>query len=160
MSRNFFIVLLVVVVVGAALLFIYKTPALAPGSVEQGQATAEFGGVSLRIEYATTTAARELGLGGRESIAPDEAMLFVFPVDDLYGFWMNDMLMPVDIFWLDAQGQVVSIEQDVAPETYPNVFYPTVPARYVLETVAGFAREHSILIGTSLVLKNFPSVTE
>ena len=60
MSRNFFIVLLVVVVVGAALLFIYKTPALAPGSVEQGQATAEFGGVSLRLEYATTTAAREL----------------------------------------------------------------------------------------------------
>ena len=57
-----------------------------------------------------------------ESIAPDEAMLFVFPVDDLYGFWMNDILMPVDIFWLDAQGQVVSIEQDVAPETYPNVF--------------------------------------
>ncbi|OGG41214.1 hypothetical protein A2118_03105 [Candidatus Kaiserbacteria bacterium GWA2_50_9] len=163
MTRTFYIVLLIVVVAGAAFLLINKTaPSQSTESIEQAQSgsTAEFGGVSLRIEYATTTAAREFGLGGRESIALDEGMLFVFLVDDLYGFWMNDMLIPVDIFWLDAQGQVVSIEQDVAPETYPNVFYPTAPARYVLETVAGFAREHNVVIGTPLSLKNFPSVTE
>lgn len=160
MSRNFFIVLLVVLIAGAAFLLTNKASSPTTESVAQEQPTAEFGGVSLRLEYATTTAAREFGLGGRTSIAPDEAMLFVFPVDDLYGFWMNDMLIPIDIFWLDSQGQVVSIEQEVDPSTYPNVFYPTTPARYVLETVAGFAREHSITTSTSLVLKNFPSVTE
>ena len=87
-------------------------------------------------------------------------MLFVFPKDDRYGFWMKDMLIPLDMFWLNAQGHVVYIAENVATSTYPNVFYPTEPARYVLETVAGFARVHNIVIGIPLSLKNFPIVTE
>jgi len=87
-------------------------------------------------------------------------MLFVFPKDYKYGFWMKDMLMPVDIFWLDDKGHVVSIAQNVATSTYPNVFYPTEPSRYVLETVAGFARAHDIATGTPFLLKNFPIVSE
>lgn len=158
MSRNLNILLFILVAAGAAFLLDHKVVLIE--SVEQGQPIGEFGGVSLRLEYATTTTARELGLGGRVSIAPDEAMLFVFPLDDYYGFWMNNMLMPIDMFWLDDKGQVVSIEENVATSTYPNVFYPDAPARYVLETIAGFAQEHSIIIGTPLVLKNFPSVTE
>ena len=169
MARYFYTVFLIVALAGAAYLLFYKAPpssfspelrGIEGWSTKQFESTVEFGGVSLRLEYATTTEAREFGLGGRESIAENEAMLFVFPEDDYYGFWMNDMLIPVDIFWLDSQGQVVSIEENVAPSTCPDVFYPTNPARYVLETVAGFAEARSITIGTPLLLKNFPSVTE
>lgn len=120
----------------------------------------EFGGVSLNIEYATTKVDREKGLGGRESIPSDYGMLFVFQKDDRYGFWMKDTLIPLDIFWLDNKGQVVSIAQNVATSSYPNVFYPSIPARYVLETSAGFAGAHGIATGTPLQLKNFPSVSE
>ena len=126
----------------------------------QAIATAEFGGVSLRIDYATTTEMRERGLGGKKDIPNDYGMLFVFPNGDRYGFWMKDMLKPVDIFWLNDKGQVVSIAQDVATSTYPNVFYPVKPARYVLETAAGFAREYSIATGTPLLLKSFELVSE
>ena len=122
--------------------------------------TAEFGGVSLSIEYATTEAAREKGLGGRENIPNDYAMLFVFPKDGIYGFWMKDTLVPLDIFWLDDQGQVVSIAPNVATSTYPHVFYPTTSARYVLETVAGFATQNTIATGTTLHLKNLKRVSE
>ena len=80
-------------------------------------------------------------------------MLFVFPKSDIYAFWMKDMLVPIDIFWLDAQGHIVSIARNVATSTYPNVFYPVAPARYVLETAAGFANAHSIATGTSLLLQ-------
>lgn len=139
-------------ILGGAL-FVYKTtPPVVP--------VAEFGGVSLRIEYALTKAEQERGLGGRESIPSDYGMLFVFPKDDKYGFWMKDTLVPLDIFWIDAKGQVVSIARDVATSSYPNVFYPSVPARYVLETAAGFARDHTIATGTPLLLKNIPSVSE
>ena len=120
----------------------------------------EFGVVSLRIEYATTSAARERGLSGREIIPNDYGMLFVFPKDDKYGFWMKDMLIPIDMFWLDSKGHVISVVSDVATSSYPNVFYPAVPARYVLETVAGFARSHSVATGTVLMLKNFEHVSE
>ncbi len=149
-----------VMAVGTAAIFISRTsPPLAEPAVQQEQ-TGEFGGVSLRIEYATTTEARERGLGGRTEIPENYGMLFAFPQDDYYGFWMEDMLVPVDIFWLDAQGQVVFIMADIDPSSYPDVFYPLVLARYVLETAAGFARSHHIEIGAPLVLKSFPSVTE
>ncbi len=121
---------------------------------------AEFGGVSLNIDYATTTAARERGLSGRASIPSDYGMLFVFPKDDRYGFWMKDTLVPLDMFWLDAQGRVVSIAEDVSPSSFPHVFYPSVPARYVLETASGFAAAHGIVTGTPLLLKDFPSVSQ
>lgn len=139
------------------LFFIYKT-GVPP--VELPAKMAEFGGVSLNIEYATTTAARELGLGGRANIPSDYGMLFVFPKDDRYGFWMKDTLVPLDMFWLSAQGQVVFLAEDVAPASFPHVFYPPVPVRYVLETAAGFAAEHGIATGTPLLLKNIPSVSQ
>lgn len=142
-------------VVVVALALVFKA---VPGTVPFK--TAEFGGVSLKIEYATTREARERGLGGRESIPRDYGMLFVFPEDAEYGFWMKDTLIPLDIFWLDAQGQVVSLAEGVATSSYPRVFYPTAPARYVLETASGFARDHAIATGTSLLLNNFPIVSE
>jgi uncharacterized membrane protein (UPF0127 family) len=149
MARYFYAILLVAIVC-ATFYFTYRTTPPA----------AEFGGMSLRLEYATTSAAREKGLGGRASIAADEAMLFVFPKDDSYGFWMKDTLVPLDIFWLNAQGHVTYIAADVATSSYPNVFYPSAPARYVLETRAGFARAHNIAIGTPLLLNNFPTVSQ
>jgi uncharacterized membrane protein (UPF0127 family) len=115
---------------------------------------AEFGGVSLKIEYATSTVAREIGLSGKENLPDDYGMLFVFPKDDYYGIWMKDMIFPIDIFWLDNKGQVISVVHRVATSTYPTVFYPTAQARYVLETVAGFAEANSIATGTPLRLKN------
>lgn len=114
----------------------------------------------MRIEYAMTPEAREQGLGGRKEIQDDYGMLFVFPKDDYYGFWMKNMLVPIDIFWLDSDGHVVSVISDIATSTYPNVFYPTEPARYVLETVAGFARAYAVATGTPLLLKKFPRVSE
>jgi len=154
MSRYFYGAIFILITL-IAIFLVYKTI-----PTESLATTAEFGGVSLRMEYATTEIAREIGLGGRASIPNDYGMLFVFPKEGKYGFWMKDMLVPIDIFWLDSKGQVVSIASDVSTSTYPNVFYPSTPAQYVLETIAGFASAHTIATGTPLLLKNFPSVSE
>ena len=137
--------------------FVYRTH-LSPTTPDA--ARAEFAGVSLRIEIATTTADQEKGLGGRTYVPPDYGMLFVFQKADRYGFWMKDTRVPLDIFWLDTQGHVVWIAADVATSTYPNVFFPPVPAQYVLETAAGFVRDHGVATGTPLLLKNFPFVLQ
>lgn len=158
--RIFYRGVLILVGVSLAFFFLYKTEPPTPISPAELSPIATFGDVSLRIEFATTSTTRELGLGNRTSVPDGYGMLFVFAKDGSYGFWMKDTLVPLDIFWLDDKGQVVSISESIAPSTYPNVFYPSVPARYVLETSAGFARAHSILPGTPLLLKNFPSVSE
>lgn len=167
MSRPISIGLLALAAIAAVATFFYRTsldvlsdiPEAVPPVLQQEQA-GEFGGVSLRIEYATTPEERERGLGGRSEIPGDYGMLFVFPKDGLHGFWMKDTLVPIDIFWLDSKGHVVSIAAEVATSSYPNVLYPAEPARYVLETATGFARAHNIAIGTPLRLKNFPNVSE
>jgi uncharacterized membrane protein (UPF0127 family) len=159
MNRFLLKILCVIVVVGviwyAYALFHAKT-AVATGV----SSPASFGGVSLTIQYATTSAERELGLGGRTSIPSNYGMLFVFSQDGYWGFWMKDTLIPLDMFWLNDKGQVVSIAQNVATSSYPNVFYPSLPALYVLETRAGFAQSHNIATGTPLLLKYFPNTSQ
>ena len=150
MKRYVYFLLVAVVLAVGALIFAYKTEA----PLATAEPVAEFGGVSLRLDLATTTEARERGLGGRVSIPEGYGMLFAFPKDDRYGFWMKDMLVPIDMFWLDDKGQVVSFDQDVATSTYPHVLYPSALARYVLETAAGFAARHSVATGTALLLKS------
>lgn len=153
-----------VLVLAAAAWFLNRSAAReahAPATAATAQTqTASFGGVSLSLQYALTPSARTLGLGGRTFVPSGYGMLFAFPKDGYYGFWMKDTLVPLDMFWLDDKGQVVSIAVNVAPSSYPHVFYPSLPARYVLETAAGFARAHGIATGTPLVLKKFPIVTQ
>lgn len=137
--------------------YVYRTP---PSTLPPGWVAGEFGGVSLRLELATTTAAQELGLGGRTSLPSDYGMLFVFPQDGEYGFWMKDTLVPLDMYWLDDQGHVIWMEENVATDTYPTAFYPQSPARYVLETSAGFGRAHGIATGTALSLQNWGEISQ
>lgn len=147
------LLILLGVVIGS-MLYTTEAPTLESSSI------ATFAGVSLTIEFATTTEARRRGLGGRASVPEGYGMLFVFPEEKRYGFWMKDTLVPLDIFWLDTKGHVVSMALDIATSTYPDVFYPSAPALYVLETRSGFGRAHSVATGTPLVLKKMPSVSE
>ena len=139
--------ILILIVTLAAVLVLYRT---FPVPTHTGT----LAGVSLRLDYATTDATRERGLGGRANVPNGYGMLFIFPKEDYYGFWMKDTLVPLDIFWLDDALQVVSMATDVATSTYPRVFYSSVPVKYVLETAAGFAHVHGVATGTPLVLKN------
>lgn len=95
---------------------------------------------------ADTDSTRERGLGGYSALSPNEGMLFVFQQDGSYGFWMKDMSFPIDILWLDANGYVVYVQENVTPETYPTVYTSPQPARYVLELPSGFAVQNKIKI--------------
>lgn len=97
---------------------------------------------------AATPAAREKGLGGRAGLEPTQGMLFIFPEDGAYAFWMKDMQFSIDIIWFAADGMVVGMWQNVAPNTYPRAYAPDAPARYVLEVPAGFVASHQVKIGS------------
>ena len=76
-------------------------------------------------------------------------MLFVFDEDGDWGIWMKDMQFPIDILYISQNGSVVSIDANISPNTYdtnpPEVFYPPLAVRYVLELPAGFAAAHTIV---------------
>ena len=113
----------------------------------------EINGVSLMTEVAGSPQSRVAGLSGRESLPKLGGMLFTFERPDLYGIWMKGMKFPIDIFWIQ-NGRVVDLEESVlppmdpaTPESFLPVYRPDVTAKFVLETKAGFAREHDIKIG-------------
>ena len=76
------------------------------------------------------------GLSGTVRLEDQSGMLFVFETEDRYGMWMKDMRYPIDIIWINNELTVVHIEENVSPDTYPEVFASSVPARFVLEVPA------------------------
>lgn len=107
---------------------------------------------AFEFEIVASPEARRQGLSGRKDIPPDYGMLFVFDTADRYGFWMKDMLVSIDIIWLRRDGTILSIEENVSPDTYPTPFYPPEAVSYVLETRAGEARAQGWVPGTRLAL--------
>ncbi len=108
------------------------------------------GGTKFSIEKAATPADRAKGLGSRYTIAPDQAMLFIFETDDKHCFWMKDMQFAIDIMWLNADKQIVYIAEGVRPESFPITFCPETSARYVVEVAAGTASRLNIRLGQQL----------
>jgi uncharacterized protein len=129
-----------------------ETPASASHAAPEEGARVVIGGTSVRVELADTLDERVRGLSGRESLSEGEGMLFVFPEDGRYGFWMKDMNFSIDIIWLSSAGKVVHIAENVPPDSYPASFQPAEPARYVLEVPAGFAKAHNIALGSTASL--------
>ncbi len=107
---------------------------------------------SVTFELADTDEERGRGLSGRAEIPHNYAMLFVFDTPGRYGFWMKDMRTSIDIIWLDENHVVTKVDEAVLPSTFPTLFYPPTPTRYVLETAAGQAKVLGWVPGTSVAL--------
>ncbi len=101
----------------------------------------------LSVFIADTETKREKGLGGRNELSDKNGMLFVYQKSGLYGIWMKDMHIPIDIMWVDESNRVISLQTNVATTTYPQVFYPEKNALYILETNAGFVEHNKIAKG-------------
>lgn len=123
------------------------------------------GEVRVRLEVADTEPLRQRGLMYRRALAADDGMIFVFDEPGFYPFWMKNTLVPLDIFWVAADGTIVSIQQDVPPcgNTSPlDMDCPTWPPRagttatYVIETQAGFARRHGLREGQRVRVSGLP----
>lgn len=93
---------------------------------------------------------RMRGLSGMKTLPNDTGMFFVFDTSGKYGFWMKDMLFPIDIIWLDEDFKIITVAEDIFPNSYPQVFYPERAARYVLEVTSGVAERNHYVKGSKL----------
>lgn len=139
-------------VLGAGLLYVYN---LSTGNLNPMQDSTRMitvGPARVAVEVADTDQLRVDGLSGRTGLAEGAGMLFVFGYDEAWGIWMKDMRFALDIIWADAEGKIVHIEESAQPDSYPTIFRPGTPARYVLEVPAGFVEREGIEVGQQIVL--------
>lgn len=98
--------------------------------------------VAFDIELADTPKKRSRGLAGREELDSQEGMLFVYPHEDYYSFWMKDTLIPLDIIWISADRQVVDFIEYAQPQGARRAdqlprYKPNRKAKFVLEVNGG-----------------------
>ena len=114
------------------------------------QVNVSVNGLVLIADIAATDEQRTKGLSVKDSLAENEAMLFVFDNEAQYTFWMKNMKFPIDIIWIDAGKTVVHIEHSLQPcrsDLLCPTYKPVDDSLYVLETVGGFAEKHDIAKG-------------
>lgn len=105
------------------------------------------GTATVEVQILDTEALRAQGLSGVESLPATTGRLFIFPQDGEWGIWMKEMSFPIDIIWIDSLGEVVTIKEGATPESYPEVFFPAAPVRYVVEVNAGKTAEWGLTAG-------------
>jgi len=113
----------------------------------------------LYAEVADTPEELRSGLMYRESMPNDQGMLFVFAGGNAQrSFWMKNTLIPLDMIFVNSSMEIVSIQADVPPcVADPCPTYGSVkPAKYVIETNAGYAATFGIEPGQMVTLEPLP----
>jgi uncharacterized protein len=107
--------------------------------------------LKIEAELAYNDETRMKGLMFRDSLPADAGMLFIFPYMDRHSFWMKNTLIALDLIWLNERKEIVYVTTAQPCTEDPCASYgPMQKAKYVLEVNEGFAKRHSLKIGTRL----------
>ncbi len=99
------------------------------------------------VEIADTVEKRTLGLMYRDYMPRDGGMLFIMDREENISFWMKNMLISLDIIWIDANGKIIEITKHAKPcldDISACTYRADGAVKYVLEVNAGFADRYSI----------------
>ena len=109
------------------------------------------------VDIVDTDISRQQGLSGRQSLAENQGMLFVFDDLKIRNFWMKEMNFPIDIIWL-IDNKVIAWESDVPiPQTRQKLenllsYYSPQPINMVLEVSAGTANRLNLKVGDIITI--------
>jgi uncharacterized membrane protein (UPF0127 family) len=130
--------------------------------IDGGVERVTLSGRGFDLELAMATESRMRGLGGRETLATDGGMFFVFPGARPRRFWMYDCLIPIDIAFIDPLGYVTSVHtMPVEPprgtaesiadyEARLPGFTSGYPAQFAIELSPGMFESLGIAVGDQL----------
>ncbi len=126
------------------------------GAAELGRATVSFPDAPSKpqiwVELAETDAARTRGLMYRTQLEDDQGMLFSWPREQRRSFWMKNTCIPLDMLFIDKEGFIVGILENV-PTLNQAPRGVRCPAAHVLEVNAGWTREHGVFAGQRLQIE-------
>jgi uncharacterized membrane protein (UPF0127 family) len=126
----------------------FETTAVCLGSLQQ----------PLTVELADTMEQHARGLMQRESLGDYEGMLFRYPQvrPGSSGFWMYQTLIPLDIAYLNARGEVVKtftmLPCGSDDPRQCRSYAPGKNYQFALEMRAGFFADHDIRLGDRVTI--------
>lgn len=112
----------------------------------------------IKVELADTSAKRKQGLGGRQALASDEGMLFIFEDSGKHPFWMKGLNFALDFIWINGD-KIVDITENAEPpiqgqkdESLP-IYESREDADKILEVSVGTVQRLNIKVGDSVKLE-------
>ena len=140
-------------VVGAVVVLAVAASTIWFASERRGESTLELVAPNgtFVVQTARTPQARATGLSNRTSIA-HEGLLLLWDAPGRHPIWMADMKFALDLVWLDANGRILAVLENVPPcghEPCP-LYEPPGSDRStsVLEAPAGNAARYAIAVGS------------
>ena len=127
-------------------------------SSSPNEAQVTLGEQTIMLEIAMTQEEQERGLGGRDSLAQDRGMLFIYKTAGIRYIWMRNMRFPIDILWINSKGVIEHIERNVSPSSYPKNFTSPFPSHYILEVNAGVAA--AVEVGSMVYFEHIPMFSD
>lgn len=104
---------------------------------------------TLQIAIADEQMERNQGLMDVRQMGQDEGMLFIFEENQPLSFWMANTPLSLDIMYVNTDSVIVRIYPDTTP--FSETSLPSGdPAKYVVETNAGYALTHGISEGMKI----------
>lgn len=107
---------------------------------------------TLDIEIADDDYSTQTGLMYRNSMAENQGMLFVFNAMQQRSFYMKNTKIPLDIIYLNAEKEIVSIQKSAKPLDETSI--PSEAAsQYVLEVNAGLTDKWKLEKGDKIAFR-------
>ncbi len=115
----------------------------------------------LRLAVASDERTRAAGLMCVTRLRPQHGMIFVFPAENAWQFWMKNTLVPLDMIWLTVSGEVTAVAADVPAATRETPEGALARRRgrgiYVIELRANEAAADGIVVGAQVTLPALPA---
>ncbi|MGI9461692.1 MAG: DUF192 domain-containing protein [Alphaproteobacteria bacterium] len=108
--------------------------------------------ISLTVEYAMNEKTRERGLMFRHHLPDRGGMLFLFDQPQIVSMWMKNTPLALDMIFIGHDGRVKTIASHAVPYS-KKIISSKVPVKWVLEILAGKAKQYHITIGDMMVIK-------
>lgn len=105
-----------------------------------------------QTDIADTPQKQKKGLMFKKSIPVDYAMTFLFSDTKVLHMWMKNTYLPLDMIFFDEQGVVTHIHENAEPFN-ERLISSFLPAKGVIEVLAGTVHRCNIQIGDLIILK-------
>ena len=102
----------------------------------------------IKAEVVANEAERQQGLMFRQSMGPNEGMVFLFGAPAGVCMWMKNTLIPLSVAFIDADGKIVNIE-DMKPQTLDS-HCSKKPVPYALEMNEGWFKQKNLKPGSTI----------
>lgn len=114
--------------------------------------TIKVGDHPVRMQLAVMLPEMQRGLMGRRELGSDDGMLFVYTKPDQLSFWMRNTLLPLDIGYFSATGELLEIYA-LYPHDEVSVKSRSPHLQFALEMNQGWFNRSGVRTGAKLDLK-------